>query len=69
MASTVVMLVYFVFLREENDWDEEIGRSIFERVPALRAADLHNKIQEAKQRGVDASDLERELKQLQQREK
>lgn len=63
------MLVYFVFLREENDWDEEIGRSIFERVPALRAVDLRNKIEQAKQRGADAGEFERELKQLQQREK
>jgi CCSMST1 family len=67
MASTVIMLVYFLILREENDWDEEIGRSIFEKVPSLRAADLHNKIQEAKQRGADASEFERELNLLQQR--
>jgi len=64
IASLSVFAVYFFILREENDWDEDIGLSIFEKVPGLHAADLHNRIQEAKRKGLDTSDLQRELDQL-----
>ena len=35
LFSVYGFLLYFCVLREENDWDDELGKSIFERIPGL----------------------------------
>lgn len=36
LFSISAFLLYFCVFREENDWDEEMGKSIFERIPGLK---------------------------------
>ena len=38
--SMSVFMLYFFVLREENDWDEELKKSIYERVPGLEKKDM-----------------------------
>ena len=61
IASTAAVLIYFLILREENDWDEEIGSTIFEKVPSLHVMELEKKILDAKKQGFDTSELQHQL--------
>ena len=37
--SLTVFMVYFFILREENDWDEHLKKSLYERIPGLEEQD------------------------------
>jgi len=65
LGSTIAFLVYFLALREENDLDEEIGKSLFDRIPGLEEKDLVAKISNAKSMGMDSTLYERRLKEIQ----
>lgn len=65
LASTSAFLLYFFVLREENDLDEEIGKSLFERIPGLEEKDLVAKISLAKSMGIDSTIYEKRLKEIQ----
>ncbi|KAG5672010.1 hypothetical protein PVAND_002173 [Polypedilum vanderplanki] len=40
VGSVAIFLIYFCVLREENDLDHHLGKSIFEQVPSLEAPTL-----------------------------
>jgi len=63
-ASVAVFLLYFCVLREENDVDEYIGRSIYQKIPPFREQVLEHKIKEGKQSGSNVGELEEELKEI-----
>ncbi|ESN99873.1 hypothetical protein HELRODRAFT_83777, partial [Helobdella robusta] len=37
--SVAIFLIYFGFLREENDWDEDLKLSLYDRIPGLKEKD------------------------------
>lgn len=65
LGCTSAFLLYFLVLREENDLDEEIGKSLFERIPGLEEKDLLAKISNAKSLGMDSKPFEKRLKEIQ----
>ncbi|GFS18628.1 hypothetical protein ElyMa_005011100 [Elysia marginata] len=62
--SLVVFLAYFLYLREENDWDEQLNVTLFERVPSVEEPHLIQAIPRMKQRGEDTTEAEARLKEL-----
>ncbi|PVD39555.1 hypothetical protein C0Q70_02190 [Pomacea canaliculata] len=62
--STGVFLIYFLYLREENDLDLELSRPLFERVPHLEESQLKIAIKYAQEHGKDTKELEERLVQL-----
>ena len=69
MGSVVVFLLYFCVFREENDIDERLGQTIWQRVPALREQTLRADIKAGRHAGIDVSELEKELDELHEKYK
>lgn len=65
LASTAAFLIYFLVLREENDIDEEIGQSIYSRIPGLEEKSIQATIQHGKLAGQNTEALEKRLKDVQ----
>lgn len=40
VGSVAAVLIYFCILREENDIDEEMGKTLYERIPGLEQTQL-----------------------------
>ena len=62
--SLFVFLAYFLYLREENDWDEQLNVTLFERVPSVEEPHLAQAIPRMKQKGEDTTEAEARLKEL-----
>ncbi|CAG5118052.1 unnamed protein product [Candidula unifasciata] len=60
ISSLFVFMVYFLYLREENDLDEMIYRP----VPVLEELHLSQTIPELKEKGIDTRHLEARLQEL-----
>jgi len=69
VGSVVVFLLYFCVFREENDIDERLGQTIWQRVPALREQTLRADIKAGRHAGIDVSELEKELDELHEKYK
>ncbi|PSN34112.1 hypothetical protein C0J52_14197 [Blattella germanica] len=39
-GSLAIFMIYFCIIREENDMDEELGRSLYDRIPGLEEKQL-----------------------------
>jgi len=63
-VSITTFLIYFLLLREENDVDEELERSLYDKVPGLKEKTILAEILEAREHGRDTTQLELQLKQL-----
>lgn len=63
--SLIVFLVYFLYLREENDLDEELNKSLFERVPGLEQKQIELSIKYNREHGKPTDELEARLAELQ----
>lgn len=61
--SSVIFMLYFFVLREENDIDEAIGTnmSLYDRVPGLEKANILGAIRHNKQTGGDNQALYKRL--------
>ncbi|XP_053674084.1 uncharacterized protein LOC128724383 [Anopheles nili] len=62
--SVAIFLVYFCILREENDIDEGLGRSLFEHVPGLEEKQLILSYHYNKENGLPTLDIEHRMKEL-----
>lgn len=65
ITSISVFLIYFLVLREENDFDLELNYSLFERLPHLEEPQLKVAIDYFRREGKDTKDLEKRLAELQ----
>ncbi|XP_005104842.1 uncharacterized protein LOC101864244 [Aplysia californica] len=63
-ASLFVFLTYFLYLREENDLDEQLNVHLFDRVPGIEEPHLAQAIPRMKQLGLDTAEAEGRLKEL-----
>ena len=68
-GSIIVFLLYFCVFREENDIDERMGKTIYQKVPPLRDQVLEHKIREGTLLGTDVSELEKESREIRQKYK
>lgn len=66
LGSITVFMVYFLMLREENDIDADLSRSLFSRIAGLEEAQLLASLEYNKQRGLDTSAIIARLKELQE---
>ncbi|CAB3359490.1 Hypothetical predicted protein [Cloeon dipterum] len=64
MASLTVFMIYFCVLREENDLDDEMRVSLFDRLPGLEKNQLELAMEYNKERGIDTKRLESRLKEI-----
>jgi len=64
VVSTIVFLIYFTILREENDVDGELAGKLYDRVEGLEKQDLINSIKFNEDQGMDTRALKLRLKVL-----
>ncbi|XP_059146041.1 uncharacterized protein LOC131933272 [Physella acuta] len=62
--SLAVFMIYFLFLREENDLDKKLSVTLFERVPHLEETHLRHEIKKMREKGEDTSEAETRLKEV-----
>lgn len=53
-------------MREENDIDEQLSVSLYERVPGLEEKQLHVDLRNNKAKGLDTKEIEQRLAVLKQ---
>lgn len=68
-ASTAIFLVYFLLLREENDLDDTINKSLFETVPQLEEDQVKIALAYEQRQGRDTRALEKRLAEIQSNNK
>ena len=66
ILSVLAILLYFGVLREENDMDELLGLSLYERMPGLEEKNIRIAIDYEKSLGRSTTELERRLVDLEQ---
>lgn len=66
LASLAVFLIYFTIIREENDVDKELGRSLYSRVDGLEEVQLRASLRYNIENGKDTQDIEKRLKEIEQ---
>lgn len=64
--SAGLFLMYFLFLREENDLDIELNYTLFERVPGMEEHQIKVALEYNRMYGKDTTELERRLADIQQ---
>jgi hypothetical protein len=60
-------MLYFCFFREENDIDEELGKSLYERIPGLEKVQLQEAYRYNSMHGHDTSVITARLQELQEK--
>ena len=63
--SAASFMLYFFVLREENHIDKQLGDSLYTAIPQLEESTLVASIQESRRKGLDTTDLEKRLKEIQ----
>ena len=66
IISMLAILVYFGMLREENDMDDMLGVSLYERMPGLEEKNIRIAIDYERSLGRSTKELERRLSELEQ---
>lgn len=64
-ASVVVFLIYFTMIREENDIDEELGKTLYNRIEGLEELQLKLSLEYNKDNSKSSEDIEKRLRQIQ----
>lgn len=63
-GSLAVFLIYFCILREENDIDHKLDRSLFDHVAGLEETQLQLSFNYNKEHGLSTDALERRMAEL-----
>lgn len=64
LASLTVFLVYFCLLREENDVDKELGRSLYSRIDGLEELQLKMSLKYNIDNGMDTQNIIKRLSEI-----
>jgi len=59
-----IFLIYFLWLREENDVDLEMDKPLYERLPTLERAQLKAQIRRNEREGLDNEFLQQRLQEV-----
>lgn len=65
IGSLTVFMIYFTILREENDLDEELQQTLYDRIEGMEETQLKIAIAYNKEHGGDCSKLIARLEELQ----
>lgn len=63
-VSVGIFLLYFLWLREENDLDLELDKPLYKRIPALEQAQIKAQIRHQERQGLDSEALHLRLQQV-----
>jgi hypothetical protein len=69
ILSVSVFLLYFCVFREENDMDEEIGKTLWQRIPGLEKQQLLLVLRYNEERGISTTDIRNRLAEIEERDK
>lgn len=64
LGSITIFMIYFTMLREENDVDEELSRSLYSRIEGLEEYQLRLSLDYNKKHNRDNTDIIKRLKEL-----
>lgn len=64
IASLAVFLIYFTMIREENDIDEELGKSLYSRIDGLEELQLKLSLRYNTEHNKSIDDIEKRLRQI-----
>ncbi|XP_056631234.1 uncharacterized protein LOC130441533 [Diorhabda sublineata] len=64
ITSITVFMIYFTILREENDIDEELGRSLYSRIEGLEEFQLKQSLAYNESHGEDTKEIKQRLAEL-----
>lgn len=64
LTSITVFMIYFTILREENDIDEELGRSLYSRIDGLEEHQLKLSLAYNKEHNLETSAIIQRLKEI-----
>ncbi|GAB0095540.1 uncharacterized protein DMENIID0001_109350 [Sergentomyia squamirostris] len=62
--SIIVFLIYFCILREENDIDLELQKSLYERIDGLEETQLRIRHKYNVENGLEVQDIESRMREL-----
>ncbi|XP_055715147.1 uncharacterized protein LOC129809357 [Phlebotomus papatasi] len=62
--SVTIFMIYFCILREENDIDLELQKSLYERIEGLEEAQLRIRHKYNLENGLDVKEIEARLEEL-----
>lgn len=63
-GSVAIFLIYFCILREENDVDLELEKSLYDRVPGLEHTQLVINYKYNRENNIDNTDIVARLKEI-----
>ncbi|XP_049868864.1 uncharacterized protein LOC126368758 [Pectinophora gossypiella] len=69
IGSVTVFLIYFCLLREENDMDGELTKTLYERMQGLEKVQLLQSYQFNKEHGKSVVEIEKRLKEIEEQER
>uniref|UniRef100_A0A1E1WEU8 Uncharacterized protein n=1 Tax=Pectinophora gossypiella TaxID=13191 RepID=A0A1E1WEU8_PECGO len=69
IGSVTVFLIYFCLLREENDMDGELTKTLYERMKGLEKVQLLQSYQFNKEHGKSVVEIEKRLKEIEEQER
>ncbi|KAL7020607.1 hypothetical protein ACKWTF_011585 [Chironomus riparius] len=64
IGSVAIFMLYFCVLREENDVDAHLGKSLFEQVPSLESTTLISLYKYNSENNIDNTDVIKRLLEL-----
>lgn len=65
LASLAVFLIYFGILREENDYDLELSKTLYSRIEGLEEEQLRQSLEYNRLHGLETTDIIKRLQELQ----
>ncbi|KAI4456828.1 protein ccsmst1 [Holotrichia oblita] len=64
IISISIFLIYFCILREENDIDADLAKSLYEKIPGLEEQQLHVILQYNQEHGLETRDIIARLEEI-----
>ena len=64
LSSVVIFLIYFCILREENDIDEALSKTLYDRIQGLEEKQLQICIEYNQSQGLSTKELEARLEEI-----
>ncbi|XP_071443363.1 uncharacterized protein [Hetaerina americana] len=68
LTSVTVFMIYFCVLREENDLDIELNKSLYDRLPGLEKKQLELVLSYNESEGLDTTDIRKRLAEIAEEE-
>ncbi|KAJ8935643.1 hypothetical protein NQ318_010551 [Aromia moschata] len=67
MGSLTIFMIYFTIIREENDIDEELSKSLYSRIHGLEEAQLKLSLEYNKEHGMETEAILARLKEIKEK--